>query len=246
MIAHPMFDHVTLRVADLDASARFYTTVLDTLGVPRLDNDIGPEWENDLSLARADAEHPVTRNLHLGFFAPAHDEVRGFWRPGSTPATRTTASPGPGRSTRPSTSAGSCAIRTATAPRPCTCEDARRRGQLDHLWIRVADVAAARDFYAAIAPYAGIRLNHDTPELAQFQFSDGSFSLVAGTPTENVHLAFGTDDDAAVEGFHATATALGYADHGAPGERPEYHPGYFAAFVLDPDGNNVELVNHHR
>ena len=92
----------------------------------------------------------------------------------------------------------------------------------------------------------GIHLTHDTPERAQFQFPDGSFSLVAGPPTENVHLAFGTDDDAAVEGFHATATALGYADHGAPGERPEYHPGYFAAYVLDPDGNNVELVNHHR
>ena len=97
MIAHAMFDHVTLRVADLEASARFYTTVLDTLGVPRLDNDIGPEWENDLSLARADAEHPVTRNLHLAFFAPAHDEVRGVLAGrASTPATRTTASPGPG------------------------------------------------------------------------------------------------------------------------------------------------------
>ena len=52
--------------------------------------------------------------------------------------------------------------------------------------------------------------------------------------------------DAAVQAFHATAVDAGYRDNGGPGERPEYHPGYYAAFVLDPDGNNVEVVNHHR
>ena len=46
--------------------------------------------------------------------------------------------------------------------------------------------------------------------------------------------------------FHRAATAAGYRDNGAPGERPEYHPGYYGAFVLDPDGNNVEVVNHNR
>jgi catechol 2,3-dioxygenase-like lactoylglutathione lyase family enzyme len=80
----------------------------------------------------------------------------------------------------------------------------------------------------------------------QFTGDGGSFSLVAGTPTQHVHLAFGTNDDAAVAAFHDAATAAGYRDNGAPGERPEYHAGYYAAFVLDPDGNNVELVNHHR
>jgi len=246
MIAHRMFDHVTLRVADLDTAARFYTTVLDTLGVARLDNDIGPEWENDLSLAPADAEHPVTRNLHIGFFAPSHDEVRGFWRTGVEAGFQDDGEPGPRPQYTPEYFGGFLLDPDGNSAEAVYVAEPRRRGQLDHLWIRVADVAAARDFYAAIAPYAGIRLTHDTPELAHFQFSDGSFSLVAGPPTENVHLAFGTDDDAAVEGFHATAAALGYADNGAPGERPEYHPGYFAAYVLDPDGNNVELVNHHR
>ena len=155
-------------------------------------------------------------------------------------------SPARGRSTRPSTSAGSCSIRTATAPRPCTWRS--RAGAASSTTCgsasRTSPPRATSTLRSRRTP--GIRLTHDTPELAHFQFSDGSFSLVAGPPTENVHLAFGTDDDAAVEGFHATATALGYADHGAPGERPEYHPGYFAAYVLDPDGNNVELVNHHR
>jgi catechol 2,3-dioxygenase-like lactoylglutathione lyase family enzyme len=59
-------------------------------------------------------------------------------------------------------------------------------------------------------------------------------------------MAFRADDDATVRAFHATATGAAYRDNGPPGERAEYHPGYYAAFVLDPDGNNVEVVNHHR
>ena len=241
-----MFDHVTLRVSDLDASARFYTTVLDTLGVPRQDNDIGPEWDNDLSLARADAEHPVTRNLHIAFFAPSHDEVRAFWQAGVDAGYEDDGEPGPRPQYTPAYFGGFLRDPDGNSVEAVYLEDDNRRGQIDHLWMRVADLAAARDFYAAVAPYARIRLDHDTPERAQFRFSDGSFSLLPGTPTEHVHLAFGTDDDGAIEAFHATATALGHLDNGAPGERPEYHAGYFAAFVLDPDGNNVEIVNHHR
>jgi catechol 2,3-dioxygenase-like lactoylglutathione lyase family enzyme len=80
----------------------------------------------------------------------------------------------------------------------------------------------------------------------QFGGSSGSFSLVQGAPTENLHMAFPTDDDADVDGFHRAAIEAGYRDNGAPGERPRYHPGYYSAYVLDPDGNNVEVVNHHR
>jgi catechol 2,3-dioxygenase-like lactoylglutathione lyase family enzyme len=64
--------------------------------------------------------------------------------------------------------------------------------------------------------------------------------------TRNVHLAFPAPYDGAVAQFHAAAVGAGYRDNGAPGERPEYHPGYEGAFVLDPDGNNVEVVDHHR
>jgi hypothetical protein len=59
-------------------------------------------------------------------------------------------------------------------------------------------------------------------------------------------MAFPAADDASVHAFHAAATQAGYRDNGAPGERAIYHPGYYAAFVCDPDGNNVEVVNHHR
>src|SRR5215213_1260707 len=213
-IVATVFDHVTLRVSDVDRSTRHYTTLLDTLGVaplegaPRL-----PEWENDLSLAQADAEHPATRNLDLAFFAPTEDEVRTFWRTGLDAGLDDDGEPGPRAEYGPDYFGGFLRDPDGNSVEAVLLGRDRRRGQIDHLWIRVAD---------------------------------GSFSLVAGTPTEHVHLAFGTDDDGAVTGFHATATALGHADNGAPGERPEYHPGYFAAFVLDPDGNNVELVNHHR
>jgi catechol 2,3-dioxygenase-like lactoylglutathione lyase family enzyme len=59
-------------------------------------------------------------------------------------------------------------------------------------------------------------------------------------------MAFPVPDNAAVEAFHRAAVEAGYRDNGPPAERPVYHEGYYAAFVLDPDGNNVELVNHNR
>ena len=102
--------------------------------------------------------------------------------------------------------------------------------------MRVADVAAAKRFYETIAPHAGLSLGHDSPERARFTGAAGSFSLVSGTPTEN----------ATVDAFHAAATGAGYRDNGGPGERPVYHAGYYGAFVLDPDGNNIEVVNHNR
>ncbi|MGN6378713.1 MAG: VOC family protein [Gaiellales bacterium] len=123
----------------------------------------------------------------------------------------------------------------------------RQDGVIDHLWMRVADVAASKRFYETVAPHAGLELRSDTPEGARFvDRSGGSFSVVAGdAPTEHVHIAFGVDSNRAVDEFHAALTAAGYRDNGPPGERA-YHPGYYAAFVIDPDGHNVELVNHNR
>jgi catechol 2,3-dioxygenase-like lactoylglutathione lyase family enzyme len=110
-------------------------------------------------------------------------------------------------------------------------------------------VVAARRFYETVAPYAGLRLRRDLAERAQFAYGTrhgGSFSLVAGRPTQRLHMAFAAPDDAAVNAFHKTALAVGYEGNGAPAERPKYHRGYYSAFVLDPDGNSIELVNHNR
>ena len=83
----------------------------------------------------------------------------------------------------------------------------RDRGLVDHLWIRVADVAAAKRFYVAVAPYAGFRLDDDTPERAQFVGGSGSFSLVSGTPSEHVYMSFAADDDGAIDAFHDALAA---------------------------------------
>jgi catechol 2,3-dioxygenase-like lactoylglutathione lyase family enzyme len=91
-----------------------------------------------------------------------------------------------------------------------------------------------------------LQLDHEEPDRVTFSGGGGTFSLVAGTPSENLHVAFPTDDDGHVHRFHQAATDAGFTSNGEPGERPQYHPGYYAAFVLDPDGNNIEVVNHHR
>ena len=81
---------------------------------------------------------------------------------------------------------------------------------------------------------------------SSFGRESGGFSVVSGTPTEHAHVAFPAHDDATVDEFHRAAIAAGSRDDGPPGERPVYHPGYYAAYILDPDGNSVELVNHNR
>jgi catechol 2,3-dioxygenase-like lactoylglutathione lyase family enzyme len=119
-----------------------------------------------------------------------------------------------------------------------TGED-RKPGAIDHVRLRTRDVAAIRQFYVA----AGYELDADVPEHVQI----ASVSYVAGEPvTEHVHIAFRADTNEAVDAFHRGAIAAGYTDNGAPGERPHYHPGYYGAFVLDPDGHNIEAVNHNR
>jgi catechol 2,3-dioxygenase-like lactoylglutathione lyase family enzyme len=118
---------------------------------------------------------------------------------------------------------------------------------IDHLWIRVADLEATKRFYETIAPVVRVRIAGERPERFHIATENRSAAFVHdGRPvTENVHLAFPVPDNATVAGFHSRALAAGYRDNGPPGERP-YHAGYYGAFVLDPDGNNVEAVCHNR
>ena len=163
------------------------------------------------------------------------------------PATAPTASRARGRSTATTTTAASCSTPTATASRPCTtapcaaaasttCGSASRTSPRRSASTRPSPRTRA------------CALRTDTPDRAHFA---GEGGLVLGAARRR-------DDDAAstwrsrrrttptVQAFHAAATAAGYADNGPPGERAVYHPGYYGAFVLDPDGHNVEVVNHHR
>jgi predicted enzyme related to lactoylglutathione lyase len=111
----------------------------------------------------------------------------------------------------------------------------------------VADVAAARRFHLAVAPHAGFELADDEPERAQFVGASGSFSLVAGEPTEHVHMAFAAPDDERVEAFEAAARDAGGRVLEPASERVADDGRAFAASAADPDGNRIEVVHHdHR
>ncbi|MCW6027940.1 VOC family protein [Stenotrophomonas sp. SRS1] len=121
------------------------------------------------------------------------------------------------------------------------------RGRLiDHLQLVVKDLADSRRFYQAVFDTIGIPIagEGDTYFWADELFISTADSEAAlGQLTGRHHLAFQARDHATVDAFHQAALANGGKDNGAPGERP-YHPGYYAAFALDPDGNNIEVVFH--
>jgi catechol 2,3-dioxygenase-like lactoylglutathione lyase family enzyme len=240
-----MFDHVTIRVSERGASERFYETVLRTLGIEQTSaGQDFTEWD-DFSLSQADDEDPVTRRLHVAFVAASREDVDEFWRVGTEAGYHEDGAPGPRPQYREDYS-GAYLLDPDGNSVEAVHHGAVRGGGIDHLWIRVADVAAAKRFYETVAPHAGFRLKHDESDRAQFAGEGGSFSLVAGTPTEHVHMAFPADENSTVAAFHQALVDAGYRDNGPPRERPIYHEGYFGAYVLDPDGNNVELVNHNR
>lgn len=121
------------------------------------------------------------------------------------------------------------------------------RGRLfDHVQLVVRDLAASQAFYAAVLDSLGVPMGGtgDGYFWADELFVTGVDSPAAlGVLTGRHHLAFQAQDRTMVDAFYKSALAHGGQDNGAPGERV-YHPGYYAAFVLDPDGNNIEAVHH--
>jgi catechol 2,3-dioxygenase-like lactoylglutathione lyase family enzyme len=244
-----MFDHVTIRVSDREASRRFYELGLSVLGhEPSATGDGFDEW-NDFSIVGTSDERQLTRNLHVGFAARTPDDVEQFWTVLTEAGYIDDGPPGP----RPQYSDdyyGAFVLDPDGNSAEAVHHGRVRRdgGLIDHLWLRTEDIVAAKRFYETIAPVVGIQLVHEDPRRIRFRAERGSFTFVAdGEPrTENVHLAFPAHGRSTVEEFHRVVLAAGYRDNGAPGERPEYHPGYYGAFVLDPDGHNVEVVFHDR
>jgi catechol 2,3-dioxygenase-like lactoylglutathione lyase family enzyme len=121
------------------------------------------------------------------------------------------------------------------------------RGRLiDHIQLVVRDLEASRRFYGALFEVLGISIGGEAQDYfwADELFVSSADSRAAlGVLTGRHHLAFQTKDRAMVGAFYAAGLAAGGEDNGAPGERP-YHPGYYACFLLDPDGNNIEAVFH--
>jgi catechol 2,3-dioxygenase-like lactoylglutathione lyase family enzyme len=112
---------------------------------------------------------------------------------------------------------------------------------IDHIHLRVTDLDASKRFYRAVFSAIG---RADVFQESPTHFSaDELWVDKADGPVSHVHLAFQAADRETVQAFHRAALAAGGRDNGAPGER-NYHPGYYGAFVLDPDGNNIEAVFH--
>jgi catechol 2,3-dioxygenase-like lactoylglutathione lyase family enzyme len=126
----------------------------------------------------------------------------------------------------------------------------RRRVVVDHVTIGVSDLGRSREFYSrALLPlgFAEIRVmpEADEVEFGLEEADDFAISTRYGTSSP-VHVAFAADRREQVDAFYAAALAAGGRDNGPPGLRPEYSADYYGAFVLDPDGHNIEAVHHGR
>lgn len=121
------------------------------------------------------------------------------------------------------------------------------RGRLiDHIQLVVADLGASRRFYEAVLRSLDIPIGGEAKDFFwadELFVSTASSVAASGKLTGRHHLAFQARDRAQVDAFYKAGLEAGGKDNGAPGERP-YHPGYYAAFLLDPDGNNIEAVHH--
>jgi catechol 2,3-dioxygenase-like lactoylglutathione lyase family enzyme len=193
-----VFDHVTIRVSDRDASLRFYETVLPTIGVERTASGDGfVEWD-DFSIAAAGPGEPVTRGLHVGFGAESRDHVHDFWRAGVEAGFESDGEPGPRPEYGSEYYGGFLLDPDGNSVEAVHFGDVRRG--VDHVWIRVANVPASKRFYETVGPHAGFGLGKDLPDRAQFvRDGPGSFSVLSGDHrTEAVHVAFPADHAAVV------------------------------------------------
>jgi len=192
-----MFDHVMINAADRPASERFYRTVLTTLGIGLLRSDArSAEW-NCFGVSQASDGSPPTRRLHIGFAAPSREHVDEFWRTGTAEGYQDDGPPGPRPQYSPAYYGSFLLDPDGNSAEAVHDETTRPGAVIDHLWIRVADLAASKRFYEGLAPRASFRLVADLPDRVRFSSSHGSLSVVNGRPTENVHLALrGTEESA--------------------------------------------------
>jgi len=118
---------------------------------------------------------------------------------------------------------------------------------LAHVAVNVTDFEAAKAFYLGALEPLGYRVVYEEPDaLAYLADANGlDFGIGRRGPVGGAHVAFECDDRSAVDSFYVAAIAAGGTDNGAPGLRPQYAAEYYAAYVLDPDGNNIEAVCHH-
>ena len=117
---------------------------------------------------------------------------------------------------------------------------------IDHIGISVADFSVSRTFYAAALAPLGIGITMKNSNWAMVSSTQGPEFWFGehGPPNNMLHLAFAAASRQQVDDFHAAALKAGATDNGAPGLRPDYHANYYGAFVIDPNGHNLEAVCH--
>jgi catechol 2,3-dioxygenase-like lactoylglutathione lyase family enzyme len=208
-----LFDHVTIRVSDREASEDFYDTVLATIGIEKANSeDWIAEW-GVFSISPANDEKPATRGLHIGFAAPSRAHVDEFWRIGVEAGYRSDGEPG----LRPEYGDdyyGSFLLDPdGNSAEAVHHDNLPSNSEIDHLWIRVSDLQASHSFYETLTPWTRFSVDAVHPDRVKFDGEgDVSFSVVAGEPTENLHMAFPANVSSTAEALH-----------------------------LDPDGNEIEL-----
>lgn len=241
-------DHVTFRVEDLGDSRALYERVFAALPMSS-EAYAGAEFEEwgDFSIALASEHRPATHGVHIAFTADERERVDRWWRDLTEAGYRSDGAPG--LRTQYSPDYYGAFIRDAQDNSIEAVSHDRTRhtanGQIDHLWIRVEDLDRVRRFYEAVAPVVGLEMR-DHADRLQLRSAAGSFTFLEGPVSIGLHLAVGVADTQTVERFHSAALLAGARDNGGPGERPQYHPGYYGAFVIDPAGTNLEAVFHDR
>jgi catechol 2,3-dioxygenase-like lactoylglutathione lyase family enzyme len=244
-----VYDHVTVRVPDLGAAERRFQSLLDQLAFDETHSTRSIAVWGDFALAQTEEATRVTRRAHVAFAARSREAVDAFWEAGRAAGLAGERPPGSGSHGGYDGEDGYAAVVRDEQDNDFAAvhhaAGGRRDGHVDHVALRVADLGAAVAFYRGVAEAAGLELRHAGEERATLagRAAGGSLALVPGGATEHLHLAFPGDADA-VRRFYATAVEAGHRPNGEPGERARYHPGYFAAYVLDPDGNNIEVVDH--
>jgi hypothetical protein len=159
---------------------RFYTTVLGAIG----------GGAGDFAVEVATPDRPATERLHIGFYVPSTELVHAFWEAGVQAGYRDDGEPGPRPQYGDDYYGGFLLDPDGNSAEAMTHDAEREQGQIDHLWIRVANVAAARDEHRAACEAAGYAVNRNTDDLVQFRSSSASFSFVEGEPTRRVDLGF--------------------------------------------------------
>jgi catechol 2,3-dioxygenase-like lactoylglutathione lyase family enzyme len=242
-----VFDHVSLRASDRAATERFYDTILPALGVrerhPGAASTLFGTFE--LSIWQATDERPVTTGLHVGLRAPSTDAVNAFWEAGLAAGYASDGEPGPRPEYGDDYYGAFLLDPDGNSIEAVRHQHLRERGLIDHLWLRTTDLPAQRAFVLRTAELAGLSVRADEPgELIRIRGPrGGSLTLVAASyATRGVHLAIPAERPT-IDAWHAAMVAAGAPSDGAPGPR-SYHPGYYGAFVLDPDGHSIELVDH--